>query len=346
MKKIMFCGGGSAGHVIPNLALCEDLNGKAELCYIGTDAIENELCKKAGIRFIEFKAVKLVRGKILCNLKIPCAMHRSISQCRKILSEEKPDLLFCKGGYVSLAPAIAAHKLNIPVITHESDLTPGLANRLIASKCESFLTTFPSTADKFANGVCTGSPMRSSLFNVNKASCKRKICPDLRPTILVFGGGSGSASINACLRSALPHITQNYNVIHLCGKGNAVDSNIRGYVQLEFADDMACIYGAADYAVSRCGSNSANELIALRIPTLFIPLCNSASRGDQVENAQYFRSLGLCRILDEDELTAENLHKEIENLTRDDKLKAALENYIPLRGNKNILKEIDRVLNR
>ena len=148
MKKIMFCGGGSAGHVVPNLALCEQLKGKYDICYIGTRAIEKELCKSNSIEFFCFDGVKLVRDRVLCNLTIPHKLHTSIVQCGKILEREKPDLLFCKGGYVSLPPAIAAHKLGITILTHESDMKPGLANKLIARKCRRVLTAFPSTAEK------------------------------------------------------------------------------------------------------------------------------------------------------------------------------------------------------
>ncbi len=344
MKKIMFCGGGSAGHVTPNLAICSELEGKAELCYLGTDGIEKTLCEKAGISFITYNAVKFARGKFLCNLTIPFRLAKSLAQCKDILRREKPDLLFCKGGYVSLAPALAASRLKIPVITHESDLSAGLANKLIARKCRRILTTFPQTAEKFRNGVCTGSPIRSSLMGRDKLKCKRELGLDMRPTILVFGGGSGSKKINDCLNARLSVLCRKYNVIHLCGKGNKKDRDERGLITLEFADDMGLIYAASDYAVSRCGSNAANELISLKIPTLFIPLENSSSRGDQVENAEYFREKGLCRILREGDLTANSLIEEIENLIADDKLKAALGRYAPMCGNANILREINSAI--
>lgn len=340
----MFCGGGSAGHVTPNLAICNELRQKAEICYLGTDGIEKDLCEKSDIRFISYDAVKLVRGKIFCNLTIPYKLIKSISQCKAILREENPDLLFCKGGYVSLAPAIAASKLKIPVLTHESDISAGLANKLIARKCRRVLTTFPKTAKKFKNGVCTGSPMRSSLFGRDRLECKRKLGLDMRPTILFFGGGSGSRKINECLTARLTKLCAKYNIINLCGKGNLKDCKIRGLYQFEFADDMGMIYAASDYAVSRCGSNSANELISLRIPTLFIPLENSSSRGDQVENAEYFKSAGLCRVLPENELTADRLVTEIEELVKDENLKAALGRYTPMCGNANILREIEQAL--
>jgi len=345
MKKITFCGGGSAGHVIPNIALYEDLKNEYEISYLGTPSIEKSICETNGIPFYEYNGVKLIRGKFLCNLSIPFKLVKSYRQCKKILNEIKPDLLFCKGGYVCLPAAYAAHALGIPVLTHESDLTAGLANKLIAKKCERVLTTFPQTAQFFKNGVCTGSPMRKTLFNRDKLAARERLNLDLRPTILVFGGGSGSEKINGALRQIIFNLCKKYNVIHLCGKGKAVDSTVYGYKQIEFSDDMGLIYACADYAVARCGSNSANELIALKIPTLFIPL-ESGSRGDQIANAQYFSDRGLCRVLSEKELNAQTLEDSINELVSDDKIKTALDEKNVKCGNKNIQLEIERVLNR
>lgn len=342
----MFCGGGSAGHVMPNIAIYELLCDKYDLSYIGTGAIEKSICRQFSVKFAEFDGVKLVRGKILCNLAIPFKLFKSVKQCKAILSKLRPDLLFCKGGYASLPPAIAASKLGIPVITHESDLTAGLANKLIAGKSKLVLTSFSSTAKQFKNGFYTGSPMRKNLFGRDKSSAKEQLSLDGRPTVLVFGGGSGSVAINKCLRANLFELCKNFNVLHLCGRGNAIDCNVAGYKQIEFCDDMGMIYAAADYAVARCGSNSAHELIALKIPTLFIPLDNGSSRGDQVLNAQYFRNLGLCRVLNERDLSPLTLKEEITNLTRDEKLKSALRNCEVGCGNDKIIKIIEDTLSR
>lgn len=345
MKKITFCGGGSAGHVIPNIALYEDLHGSYEISYLGTPAIEKSICKQFGVPFYEFEGVKLVRGKLLCNLGIPFKLIKSFRKCKEILKEINPDLLFCKGGYVCLPAAYAAASLGIPVLTHESDMTAGLANKLIARKCERVLTTFPQTAKSFKNGVYTGSPMRRMLFGRDKCAAKKQLGLDNRPTILVFGGGSGSKKINTELRKIIFKLCQKYNVIHLCGKGKGVDSAIDGYKQIEFCDDMGLIYACADYAVARCGSNSANELIALKIPALFIPLENG-SRGDQIVNAEYFKSQGLCRVLNESELTALVLQNSIDELISDEQLKTALDETNVKCGNNNIIIEIERILNR
>lgn len=341
MNTILFCGGGSAGHVIPNIAIIEDLGSKYKAVYMGTDGIEKTVCKNNGVEFKEFDAVKLVRGKILCNLKIPFKLIKSISDAGKIIDEVKPDLVFCKGGFVSIPPAFAAKKRGIPVITHESDISVGLANKIIAGKCEKVLTTFPAAAQKFKNGVCTGSPMRKILFSGKKTAALNRFGFDMRPVILVLGGGSGSEIINEHIRQIAPKICRDYNILHICGKGKKADINLYGYRQIEFTNEMPLVYAAADYAVSRCGSNAASELIAMKIPSLFIPLENKRSRGDQVKNAQFFKALGLCRILREGELSEGALCREIYGLIHDDKLKNTLNKSSVKCGNENIIREIN-----
>ena len=344
MKKILFCGGGSAGHVIPNIALIEQLQDY-EIYYMGTGGIEENICKINKIDFYKFDAVKLVRGKLLCNLAIPFKLVKSIKQAGKILDEIKPDLLFCKGGYVCVPPAIAAKKRKIPILAHESDIEAGLANKFIASKCEKMLTAFPTTASKFKNGKFVGTPMRQNLFGRDKNEAKASLNLDCsRPTVIVFGGGSGSKIINENIRKIAFELCKKVNILHLCGKGNRAETNIYGYKQIEFAEDMGKIYACADLAVARCGSNSANELIALKIPTLFIPLENKSSRGDQVKNAEYFESAGLCRVLKERDLSPETLKLGIDDLIADHKIKAALENSNFKCGNEAIKKEVERTL--
>lgn len=344
MERIAFCGGGSAGHVMPNIAVISELNKKHEIIYIGTDGIEKEICKKYGVTFREFSAVKLVRGKILCNLSIPVRLFKSVNECRKILKEYNPSLLFCKGGYASLPPALAAFKLKIPVLTHESDRSAGLANKIIAIKAERILTSFEDTAAKFKNGVYTGAPLRRELFGQSKISAKENFGFNMRPAVLVFGGGSGSKNINDNLCKIIEKLCKKYNVLHICGKNCNSNTNIYGYKKLEFCNDMGSAYAAADYAVARCGSNSAFELIAHKIPTLFIPLENGATRGDQAENAEYFQSRGLCRVLKESDLTPDRLLSEIENLINDEKLKTALKFSTVKCGNNNIIAEINSFL--
>lgn len=344
MKKIMFCGGGSAGHVIPNIALIEQLKDNFEISYIGTSAIEKSICKTNEINFFEIEAVKFVRGKIFCNLTIPFKLVKSIKTAGKILDDIKPDLLFCKGGYVSIPPAFAAKKRGIPVLTHESDISLGLANKIIAGKCKKVLTTFPSTAKSIKNGIYTGTPMRTNLFNCDPIKARKDFGLDDRTTLIVFGGGSGSKLINEKIRKIAFELCKNINILHICGKNNLANSNIYGYKQIEFAYNMGEVYACADAAVARCGSNSANELIALKIPTLFIPLQNSSSRGDQVKNAEYFLNAGLCRVLPENNLNETTLKNEIIALLYDDKLKTALSKSFIECGNDKIINQIKSIL--
>lgn len=340
MKKIMFCGGGSAGHVIPNIAVMEILNGIYDLCYLGTDGIEKRICAENKVTYYECSAVKFVRGKILCNLALPFKLFKSVKEAGTIIDEVKPDLIFCKGGYACVPPALAAKKRHIPVITHESDVSAGLANKFIAKRCEKVLTTFPSTAKKFDRGICTGTPMRGCLFGRSRSEAHTHFGLDMRPTLVVLGGGSGSKKINAHIRNIAPKVCKDFNILHICGKGNIKDTNIYGYKQVEFTNDMGLVYACADGAVSRCGSNTANELIALKIPTLFIPLENRRSRGDQLKNAEYFQRQGLCRVLSEKELTDLKLLEGIYRLFGDKSLKKTLDRCQVKCGNERIVKEI------
>ena len=338
----MFCGGGSAGHVIPNIALIRELEGSYICEYMGTDGIERDICRRETVKFYRFDAVKLIRGKIIANLAIPFRLIKSVKQARAILLKARPDLLFCKGGYAALPPAIAARRLGIPVIAHESDLSPGIANRITSLFAEVTLTSFPETAEKFRRGLYAGAPVRREITCGNRAKAMEKFGLDARQTVIIFGGGSGSAAINDCVRITAADICRDYNIIHICGKGNLRTADIYGYVQLEYTQDMASVYACADCAVARCGSNSAFELMANKIPTLFIPLENRRSRGDQAENAQYFYKSGLCRVLKQSLLTAEKLQEEIRATMGDRKLKKALSSYSFESGNTRIKAEIVR----
>ena len=322
---------------MPNIALCDDLNGKYKCLYMGTEGIEREICGRYGIEFYSFSAPKFVRGKVLCNLALPFKLISSIKMAGEILARVRPDLLFCKGGYASLPPAIAASKLGIPVITHESDLSPGLANKIISRRAEVTLTAFPETAEKFSHGLYAGAPIRKDALK-NCADHKKAE----RPTIIIFGGGSGSQALNDCVRRAAPLLCKRYNVIHICGNGNVEKSDIQGYVQTEFARDMGRLYAVADCAVSRCGANSAFELIINGVPTLFIPLENRRSRGDQLENALYFERAGVCHVMRQSKLRAGTLIEGIDEVMRDDRLKNRLKEYNLQPGNRRIVAEIER----
>ena len=302
MKRILFCGGGSAGHVVPNLALMNELRYTHRISYMGTGGIEHTLVGKAGFPFFLVECPKLRRAFTPENLKIPFKLKRAEKEALAILKKEKPDLVFSKGGFASYPAVWAAHKLKIPVITHESDLSPGLCTKLIAKKCRYVLTSFPETAKKFRNGKCAGSPIRREILCGEKSRSLKKFgFTGSLPVLLVLGGGSGSKTVNDALRRRLPELLKKFNILHLCGKDNLMENPPEGYVQREYESDMGSAYACADLVLSRAGSNTVFELLALKKPALLVPL-ERASRGDQLENALYFERKGLCAVLREDML--------------------------------------------
>ena len=322
MKYILFCGGGSAGHVVPNLALMHRLQYSYKLAYMGTGGIEQRLVGDAA-PFFRVDCPKLVRSFTFENFKIPHRLRKAKLLAKEILERERPDLVFSKGGFASYPAVWAAHKLHIPVLTHESDLSPGLCTRLIAKKCERVLTAFPETAKKFKNGLHVGSPIRKEIFTGDRMRAMHKYSfSGNKPVLLVLGGGSGSRAINEAIRARLPELLKTFDILHLCGKGNAAENVPAQYVQREYETDMASAYACCDIVLSRAGSNTLFELLALKKPALLVPLMRS-SRGDQLENAQYFLSRGLCRMLPESML--DTLPAALSDTLSDEALRANLQ---------------------
>lgn len=302
MKYILFCGGGSAGHVVPNLAVMNELKYSYKIAYMGTDGIEKRLVSEAGYPFFQVDCPKLVRSFSLDNLKIPCRLHAAEKHALAVLEAENPDLVFSKGGFASYPAIWAAHRLKIPVFTHESDLSPGLTTKMAAKKCDYVLTSFPETARLFRNGRCVGSPMRKEIFRGDSERARHKYGFKAdKPVLLVLGGGSGSRALNEAVRERLDTLLKRYSILHLCGKGNALQTAPEGYVQREYESDMGSAYAVCDCVLCRAGSNTVFELMALKKPALLVPL-EKCSRGDQLQNALYFEKKGLCGILRESEL--------------------------------------------
>ncbi len=297
--KILFTGGGSAGHVVPNLALMHELRYTYALIYMGTGGIEEKLVTEAGYPFLRVDCPKLRRSFTLENFKIPCRLHRAKKQALAAVRAEKPDLVFSKGGFVSYPAVWAAARLGIPVLTHESDLTPGLCTKLIAKKCERVLTSFEETARLFPNGEYVGSPVRKELFAGEKQRALHKLSlPPNKPVLLVFGGGSGSHVLNEALKNALDDLLTDFTVYHIAGADAEHCEKREGYFVRAFETDMASAYAAADVVLSRAGSNTVFELMALKKRAVLVPL-ERGSRGDQPENAAYFERKGLVRVLPE-----------------------------------------------
>lgn len=342
MKYLLFCGGGSAGHVVPNLALMSELKYTFRLAYMGTGGIEKQLLGETDIPFFEVDCPKLVRSLSFENFKIPFRLRKAEKEAGAVLEREKPDLVFSKGGFASYPAVYAATKLHIPVLTHESDFSPGLCTKMIAKHCKFVLTSFPETAKLFANGKCVGSPMRKELFRGERSRAKRKYSlTEDKPVLLALGGGSGSRAINDALRANLEILLKNWQILHLCGKGNRMENAPSGYVQREYEGDMGSAYASCDAVLCRAGSNTVFETIALKKPALFVPLERS-SRGDQLQNALYFERRGLCKILRESELL--KLPEALELLKNDEVLRFALSACEIKSGTPAIVEQIKSIL--
>ncbi len=318
MKKIILTGGGTAGHVTPNLALVPELEKKGfEILYVGSiKGMEREIVKKAGVSYIGISAGKLRRyltiGNIFRNIVDIFRVLKGYRQAKSIIKKEKPDIVFSKGGFVTVPVVFAAARYNIPVILHESDMTPGLANRLAIKKATKVCHNFPETAKHLGiKAVHTGSPLRAELFE-GDANEAKKLCGfnDDKPVIMVTGGSLGAENVNILVRSALDELLKNYNVAHLCGKGKLDESLVGkpGYVQFEYiSTHMKDFFAMADLVISRAGANSICEIAALKKPNILIPLSKKVSRGDQILNANSFKKQGISEVLYEDEASKEDL---------------------------------------
>ena len=262
MRKIVLSGGGTAGHVTPIIALLPFLSD-CELHFIGTDGIESRLMKDyPQVKYHTIHCVKYVRNKIFANASVPIELIRSVSSARRILKEINPDTVFCKGGYVSLPVGLATAKPT-RLITHESDISMGLTNRLIAGRCEKVCLSFDTVKHK--NAVYTGAIIRQSIYKGNR------IYPS--PTLLVMGGSLGAGAINEATLKALPVLTKRYFVIHIAGRGktDGMPKNLPNYRCLEYSSDMPSLYASADYVVTRGGANSLCEIVALGLKAVVIP---------------------------------------------------------------------------
>ena len=319
MKRIVLTGGGTAGHVTPNIALMPRLQELGyEIHYIGShNGIEKNLIEEMNIPYYGISSGKLRRYFDLKNFSDPFRVIKGYTEARKLLKQLKPDIIFSKGGFVAVPVVLAAKHCHIPVIIHESDLTPGLANKLAIPSATKVCCNFPETlqylpADK---AVLSGSPIRAELRSGSRAAAL-KICgfTDDKPVMMVIGGSLGSANVNNAVRGILPELLQTFQVIHLCGADKLDPSleHTKGYVQFEYIKkELADLFALADVVVSRAGANAICELLELRKPTLLIPLGSNASRGDQILNAQSFQKQGFCEVLLEENLTPELLLETI-----------------------------------
>lgn len=315
-ETIVLTGGGTAGHVCPNINLAKELKKIfSKIVYIGTEnGIEKKLIQsQTDFEYKTISAVKFARKNIFKNFLLPFKLSKSISEAKKILKQENPSVVFSKGGYVSLPVVIAASKLHIPVVCHESDISMGLANRVATKYATKICTNFEITAEKNKNKfVYTGMPLPKS--NMTKSEAKEKLnIKTTKPVLLITGGSLGAKAINDFIFKNAKWLTEKYFVLHLVGKNNLNKKiNLNGYKQIEFSNDMWTLFKATDIAISRAGANTIMELLSNEIPTIFIPLPKGISRGDQIDNAKYLQKIDVARVIFQDELTKEKLQNELD----------------------------------
>ncbi len=325
-KKILLTGGGTAGHVTPNLALIPELRKKGwEIIYVGTkDGIERRLIADfKDVKYYPISAGKLRRYFDPKNFSDPFRVMKGYFDASSILKKEKPDVIFSKGGFVSVPVIHAAHAHHIPSILHESDLTPGLANRLCSKVVWKVCCNFPETLKYLPSEktVLTGTPIREELARGDKEE-GRKLCGfnDYKPVIMVLGGSLGAKSINDTLRGTLDSILEYFNVIHICGndKMDNLKLNMSGYKQFEYVKaELKDLFALADLVVSRAGANSICELLALKKPNILIPLSAKASRGDQILNARSFEEQGFSVVIQDEDLDEDILEEKIHEVYRE-----------------------------
>ncbi|MBR6664843.1 MAG: undecaprenyldiphospho-muramoylpentapeptide beta-N-acetylglucosaminyltransferase [Lachnospiraceae bacterium] len=322
MKKIVLTGGGTAGHVTPNLALLPSLQEAGFLItYMGSyDGIEKRLVEDFGIPYVGIATGKFRRYLDVKNLTDPFRVIKGYSEARKFLKEYRPDVVFSKGGFVSVPVVRAAASLKIPCIIHESDMTPGLANKLCFPVAKKICCNFPETYKMLPEekAVLTGTPIRKELAQGNKLA-GLEMCGFTanKPVIMVIGGSLGAMNVNKAVRDALPQLLEKYQVVHLCGKDKLDNLLLTtpGYKQFEYLKtELKDIFAMADIVISRAGANAICELLALRKPNILIPLPASSSRGDQLLNAASFESQGFSIVLHEDDLTTALLVDKVNEL--------------------------------
>ena len=348
MKTIVFAGGGTAGHVMPNVALMEQLQTKCRCVYIGTKGIEKTIIEKRFGKetFFEIESQKLYRKLTLKNLKLPFAISKSIKNCKRILKNLNPSLVFAKGGYASFPVVVAAQKLGIDVFLHESDFSMGLANKLVAKRCKKVFVTFEDTAKMHKYAVLTGSPIRQQIYTADKLTgCRTAKFGDKRKRITVIGGSLGAKRLNDIIEKSVDLITEKYDLFVICGKGKRLDcDDKKGFFQTEFVDNIFDVFASSDLIISRAGSNVVCELVAMNKPSILIPL-TQATRGEQMQNANYFLQKGCCMVADEDTLTPQILMQKIDEAFEKQKEMIVNMKKIKIDGTQKIVKEILKSIN-
>lgn len=351
MKKVALTGGGTAGHITPNIALIPELKKrKFDIIYIGSkNGMEQDIIEKRNIPFFGITADKLRRYLDVKNFLMPANVIKGIGEAYKILKDNKVDVVFSKGGYVSVPVVIAASRLKIPVISHEADFTPGLANKIATPLSKKVCCNFEETVKQLGKkGVFTGCPIRQELLSGNKKKGLEFLdFKNDKPILFVTGGSLGSKYINDLIRNNLDRILNSFNVVHSCGRGKLDESiNVNGYKQFELlTDKLPDVFASSDFVVSRAGANVIFELLALKKPNLLIPLSTKASRGDQILNANSFMKKNYSVVLleeDQDE-NPELFFKKLSELeNKKDEMLTAMNNSTEINAINNICDLIEK----
>lgn len=347
MKRIVLTGGGTAGHVTPNMALVPKLTDEGyDISYIGSyNGMEKKLIEDIGIPYYGISSGKLRRYFDIKNFSDPFRVIKGYFEAAKLLSKLRPDVVFSKGGFVTVPVVLAAKRKKIPVIIHESDMTPGLANKLSIPSASKVCCNFPETVKLLPEGkaVLTGSPIREELFQGKKEKGLR-LCgfSNEKPVLLIIGGSLGSVAINRAVRDNLNTLLEKYQIIHLCGRSN-LDQNLtetKGYKQFEYVKkELKHYFACADLVISRAGANAICELLSLRKPNILIPLGLEASRGDQILNAESFEKQGYSYVLQEKDVTSQTLSEAVNTVYNN------RETYIDAMNQSDLANPIETIVN-
>lgn len=352
MKRIVLTGGGTAGHVTPHYSLIPKLLAKGyDIHYIGTKTgIEARMLSgREGITYHVIQSGKLRRYFSMQNFSDPFRVLWGAMQSLALMLRLRPSVCFSKGGFVGVPVVLAAWLCRVPCVCHESDLTPGLANRICAKFASRIATTFQECAEALGDkAVMTGTPLRPQLFEgTREAGLQLAGFSGEKPVLLMTGGSLGAQSVNTCLRGILPQLLPYMDVLHLCGAGNRDEAleGMPGYQQLEFlTDELPNALAAADIVLSRAGSNTLSELLALHKPMLLVPYPLNAGRGDQIENAECYQKQGLARVLLQEQMNEDSLLQALLTLLEEkDQLQSALEAYPVKDGTQAVLTLIEQV---
>ncbi|MCR9192305.1 MAG: undecaprenyldiphospho-muramoylpentapeptide beta-N-acetylglucosaminyltransferase [Gammaproteobacteria bacterium] len=355
-KKIVLTGGGSAGHVTPNLALIPELQAQGwTIDYIGSaHGVERNMIKAVDVPYHEISTGKLRRYFSWQNFLDPFRVVIGMVQAFRLIRKLKPQVIFSKGGFVALPVVIGGWFTRTPIVVHESDFSVGLANRLSFPFADKICVTFEAAKRNIKNKakvVVTGTPIRETLLQgTREAGLKRCGFHGDKPCILVMGGGHGARAINDCIRQSLTALLSKVQVIHLCGPGK-IDASLKkraGYVQFEYAnEELPDLLAATDLVITRAGANSLYELLVLAKPHILIPLPRLQSRGDQIQNAHHFERLGVSHVIEEERLTTTTLLAAVETVMTQREaivkkiaalhIKSAVQTIVNILNTKNVL---------